>query len=96
VDRTAAKGDAGSDDLYKISYDEAVRALSDQRLEVDGVHSRTGLLLSVAAVVTSFLGSRTLESGSLSPISWRWPASSLRRWYRSQPFARSEGNSQPM
>jgi hypothetical protein len=65
-----ANDDADRDALYKVAYDEAVRALSDQRLEVDGVHSRTGLLLSVATVVTSFLGARTLESGSLSPISW--------------------------
>jgi hypothetical protein len=70
VDRATSKGDADRDALYKVAYDEAVRALSDQRLEVDGVHSRTGLLLSVATVVTSFLGARTLESGSLSPISW--------------------------
>jgi hypothetical protein len=70
MDRTASKGDAGRDALYEVAYDEAVRALSDQRLEVDGVHSRTGLLLSVATVVTSFLGARTLESGALSPISW--------------------------
>lgn len=70
MDRTTSKGDAGRDALYKVAYDEAVRALSDQRLEVDGVHSRTGLLLSVATVVTSFLGARTLESGALSPISW--------------------------
>jgi hypothetical protein len=69
VDQTVAKGDAGRDDLYKVAYDEAVRALSDQRLEVDGVHSRAGLLLSVATVVSSFLGARTLESGSLGPIS---------------------------
>lgn len=70
MDRATNKGDAGRDALYKVAYDEAVRALSDQRLEVDGVHSRTGLLLSVATVVTSFLGARTLESGALSPISW--------------------------
>lgn len=70
MDQTATKSDVGRDALYKVAYDEAVRALSDQRLEVDGVHSRTGLLLSVATVVTSFLGARTLESGSLSPTSW--------------------------
>ena len=70
MDQTVAKGDAGKDDLYKVAYDEAVRALSDQRLEIDSVHSRTGLLLSVAAVATSFLGAQALEPGSLSAISW--------------------------
>jgi uncharacterized membrane protein YfcA len=70
VDQTATKSDAGRDALYKVAYDEAVRALSDQRLEIDSVHSRTGLLLSVAAIATSFLGARALEGGSLSPMSW--------------------------
>ncbi len=70
MDQTATKGDAGRDALYKVAYDEAVRALSDQRLEIDSVHSRTGLLLSVAAIATSFLGARALEGGSLSPMSW--------------------------
>ena len=60
----------GQGRLYKVAYDEAVRALSGQRLEIDSVHSRTGLLLSVAAVATSFLGARVLEGGSLNPISW--------------------------
>jgi hypothetical protein len=70
MDRTASNDDADRDALYKVAYDEAVRALSDQRLEIDSVHSRTGLLLSVAAVATSFLGARALEGGSLSPMSW--------------------------
>jgi hypothetical protein len=70
VDRSTSKGDAGRDALYKVAYDEAVRALSDQRLEIDSVHSRTGLLLSVAAIATSFLGARALEGGSLTPMSW--------------------------
>jgi hypothetical protein len=70
VDRATSKGNAGRDALYKVAYDEAVRALSDQRLETDSVHSRTGLLLSVAAIATSFLGARALEGGSLSPMSW--------------------------
>lgn len=70
MDRRASNDDADRDALYKVAYDEAVRALSDQRLETDSVHSRTGLLLSVAAVATSFLGARALEAGSLSPISW--------------------------
>lgn len=71
MEQTASQSDASRDALYKVAYDEAVRALSDQRLEIDSVHSRTGLLLSVAAVTTSFLGARALEGrGSLSPISW--------------------------
>jgi hypothetical protein len=45
VDQTASQGDANRDALYEVAYDEAVRTLSDQRLEIDSVHSRTGLLL---------------------------------------------------
>lgn len=70
MDQAPSKAEADRNVLYKVAYDEAVRALSDQRLEIDSIHSRTGLLLSVAAVATSFLGSRALDGGSLSAISW--------------------------
>lgn len=70
MDQTASKGDAGRDALYKVAYDEAVRALSDQRIGMDSVRSRAGLLLSAASVTTSFLGARSFEAGALSPISW--------------------------
>lgn len=66
MDQKASEGDAAGT-LLQECLQEAVRALSDQRLEIDGIHSRTSLLLSVAAVATSFLGARALEGGSFAP-----------------------------
>jgi hypothetical protein len=59
-----------ADLLYKVAYDEAVRALSEQQAVIDSFRNRTGLLLSAAAVTTSFLGAQTLDSGSSSLLSW--------------------------
>jgi hypothetical protein len=42
-----------ADQLYKVAYDEAVRALSEQQATIESVRTRTGLLLSDAAVTTS-------------------------------------------
>jgi hypothetical protein len=47
--------------LYKVVYDEAVRALSEQQAAIESVRSRAGLLLSAAAVTTSFLGAQALQ-----------------------------------
>lgn len=49
--------------LYKVAYDEAVRALTEQQAAIESVRSRAGLLLSAAAVTTSFLGAQALRSG---------------------------------
>jgi hypothetical protein len=59
-----------ADLLYKVAYDEAVRALAEQQTAIESFRSRTGLLLSAAAVTTSFLGAQALEGGGSSPISW--------------------------
>ena len=59
-----------ADLLYKVAYDEAVRALSEQQAVIDSFRARAGLLLSAAAITTSFLGAQALESGSSSPLSW--------------------------
>jgi hypothetical protein len=48
---------ADKDILYRIAYDEAVRALSEQQAVIDSFRSRAGLLLSSTAITTSFLGS---------------------------------------
>jgi hypothetical protein len=55
--------------LYKVAFDEAVRALSEQRALIESVRGRAGLLLSAAAVTTSFLGAQALQGG-LSAASW--------------------------
>jgi hypothetical protein len=59
-----------ADLLYKVAYDEAVRALSEQQATIDSFRNRAGLLLSAAAVTTSFLGAQALDGGSLSLFSW--------------------------
>jgi len=56
--------------LYKVAYDEAVRALSEQQAAIESVRTRAGLLLSAAAVTTSFLGAQALQAGSSGSFSW--------------------------
>lgn len=61
---------ADKDILYKVAYDEAVRALSEQQGAIDGFRSRAGLLLSAAAITTSFLGAQALDGGDSNPATW--------------------------
>jgi hypothetical protein len=56
--------------LYKVAYDEAVRALSEQQAAIESVRARAGLLLSAAAVTTSFLGAQALQGASSNLFSW--------------------------
>ena len=58
------------DPLYKIAYDEAVGALSEQQAAIDNLRARAGLLFSAAAITTSFLGSQALRSHGLDAASW--------------------------
>lgn len=59
-----------TDLLYKVAYDEAVRALGEQQRAVDSLHARAGLLFSAAAISTSFLGAQALRGGNPSVASW--------------------------
>lgn len=59
-----------NDQLYKVAYDEAVRALSEQQAVIDSFRSRAGLLFSSAAIAASFLGSQALRGGNPNPASW--------------------------
>jgi hypothetical protein len=56
--------------LYKVAYDEAVRALSEQQGAIDSFRTRAGLLLSAAAITTSFLGAQALNSGDSNVATW--------------------------
>jgi hypothetical protein len=56
--------------LYKVAYDEAVRALSEQQAVIESFRSRAGLLFSAAAITTSFLGGQALDRGNLNSASW--------------------------
>ena len=58
------------DPFYKVAYDEAVRALSEQQEGVESLRSRAGLLLSVAAITTSFLGAHAFRVGPQSVFAW--------------------------
>lgn len=59
-----------NDQLYKVAYDEAVRALSELQAAIESVRARAGLLLSTAAVTTSFLGAQGLQGGRSNFLAW--------------------------
>lgn len=63
-------GNADKDILYKVAYDEAVRALSEQQGVIDSFRTRAGLLLSAAAITTSFLGAQALDRGDSNLATW--------------------------
>ncbi len=54
----------GDVDAYKVAFDEAVRAIEGQRSSVDEIRTRSGILLSAAAIITGFLGPSALQPGS--------------------------------
>lgn len=58
-----------NDQLYKVAYDEAVRALSEQQAEIDSLRTRGGILLSATALTTSFLAAQALHGGG-SSLAW--------------------------
>lgn len=61
----------GDDAAYEIAYDEAVRALSQQQSAVDNLRTRAGVLLSAAAIATSFLGGQAIRADpNLDLCSW--------------------------
>jgi hypothetical protein len=62
--------DADKDILYRVAYDEAVRALSEQQGAIESFRTRAGLLLSAAAITTSFLGAQALDGGFSNVATW--------------------------
>lgn len=67
---TAAVSNADNDILYRVAYEEAVRALAEQQAEIESFRNRAGLLLSSTAITTSFLGAESFDGGSLTATSW--------------------------
>jgi hypothetical protein len=61
---------ADKDILYRTAYEEAARALCEQQGAVDNFRTRAGLLLSAAAIATSFLGGQALDGTRVSPAVW--------------------------
>lgn len=62
--------DPGSSDIYELAYEEAVRGLSQQQSALDNFRTRAGILLSAAAIATSFLGGQALADQGFSGWSW--------------------------
>jgi hypothetical protein len=56
--------------VHEIAYAEAVRAMSEQVGVIDSFRARAGLLLSSAAVTTSFLASQALRGGETRAVAW--------------------------
>jgi hypothetical protein len=54
--RVALRYIMSKDLLYKVAYDEAVRALAKQQAVIDSFRNRAGLLFSAAAVTASLFG----------------------------------------
>lgn len=55
---------------YELAYNEAVRALSQQQAVIDNFRTRAGILLSAAAITTSFLGAQALNAGGPTIGTW--------------------------
>ncbi len=51
------------DPRYRLAYDEALRAISQQEATLNDLRSRAGLVLAALSVVTSFLGGTALAGG---------------------------------
>ena len=59
-----------ADLIYKVAYEEAVRTLAEQQVTIESFRTRAGILLSAAAVTTSFLGAQALQGGNPKFFSW--------------------------
>lgn len=61
------------EDQRELIYDESVRALDEQAKVLEGLRSRVGVLISAAAISTTFLGEQALrDAGGLH--FWAWSA----------------------
>ena len=49
--------------IYELAHEQALRVLADQQTEVDSLRTRPGILLSGAAIATSFLSQEALMAG---------------------------------
>lgn len=55
---------------YELAYDEARRALDGQERALAAFRTRAGIVLSAAAIVTSFLGGQAITSSGFTTLSW--------------------------
>jgi hypothetical protein len=57
-----------NDPLYKLAYDEVVRALSEQQAMIDSFRTRAGLLFSASVVTALLLGPQALQGEGAEPV----------------------------
>jgi len=57
--------DERTDNLAGLAFELSLRTLSQQEKSLDELRSRTGVLLTATALVTSFLGARALQDPDL-------------------------------
>lgn len=55
---------------YELAYEEARRALDGQERALGAFRTRAGIVLSAAAIVTSFLGGQALGTSGFDTLSW--------------------------
>lgn len=60
---------------YELAFREAVRAVGQQDEVLDNLRTRVGVLLSAAAIVTSFFGGQALHRAERG--AWTWVALAL-------------------
>lgn len=58
---------AKNDEAFEVVYDEAKRAIEDQQRVIGGLHARTGIVASAAALVLSLVAQR---AGAERPSSY--------------------------
>jgi hypothetical protein len=56
--------------LSELAYEQAARAVEQQRQLLDSLRSRAGTMLSGATISTSFLGGQALAAGPLRATTW--------------------------
>lgn len=65
-----ARLNAGAAPAYELAYEEARRALDGQERALGAFRTRAGIVLSAAAIVTSFLGGQSLGTSGFDTLSW--------------------------
>jgi hypothetical protein len=55
---------------YELAYEEARRALDGQERALTAFRTRAGVVLSAAAITTSFLGGQALTKHGFTTLSW--------------------------
>jgi hypothetical protein len=65
-----ARLNAGAAPAYELAYEEARRALDGQERALGAFRTRAGVVLSAAAIVTSFLGGEALSASGFDTLSW--------------------------